>query len=273
MTHALSLSYYTIPELTALEAVIVAAETGCKHVGLRLLGGQPGGGETSLLSDAATRRDIKTTMVNNGITPLDANTVRLISSSNVSAFLPFLDAAYELGAKHILTTANDPEPSRLRDNLCHICDLADQRSMTIDLEFVPWLCISNLAAAATLLESCHHQALGIAVDALHFHRSGGASKHLAQLPAKWFRYVQLCDITDDHLPQTEAEFIHEATKERLPPGEGIIDLVAVLRALPSELPVALEVPQAHLAQSEPAIDRVTRIVNRALHLLERCYDD
>ena len=47
----LSLSYYTVPELSPPDMVTVAADQGFAHVGLRLLGGQPDGDPMPLLAD------------------------------------------------------------------------------------------------------------------------------------------------------------------------------------------------------------------------------
>src|SRR5476649_738536 len=47
----LSLSYYTVPELSPAETVQVAAETGCRYVGVRLLGGQPTGDLPPIMTD------------------------------------------------------------------------------------------------------------------------------------------------------------------------------------------------------------------------------
>jgi len=268
---ALSLSYYSVPELDALQTVAVAAACGCRHVGLRLLGGQPGGGETALLAEPALRAELRAAMSAQAVSALDANTVRLVGSTDAAAYLPFFDAAAELGARHVLTTADDPEPARLADNLAAICELAAARELTIDLEFVPWLELCSLDAAARLIRQCAHPALGISVDALHYFRSGGSPARIGQLPARWFRYAQLCDAGSAAAPASREAYIEEATRERLPPGAGIIDLAGLLRALPPGIPLALEIPQARLAQTEPAALRVRRAVDATRRLLrEAC---
>jgi sugar phosphate isomerase/epimerase len=257
---ALSLSYYTLPELDVLQTVAVAAATGCRHLGLRLLGGQPGGGETKLLSSPTLRAKLRVAMSAHSVSALDANTVRLIDSTVTAAYLPFFDVAAELGARHVLATADDPEPERLVDNLLALCEIAAARELTIDLEFVPWLQLSSIDAAARLIRQCQHPALGISVDALHYFRSHGTPEQLAQLPPEWFRYAQLCDIDSPEPPLSRQAYIDEATQERLPPGEGIIDLTGLLRALPPGIPLALEIPQVTLSQTEPAEVRVKRAV-------------
>lgn len=263
----LSLSFYTVPELDALETVAVAAVAGCRHVGLRLLGRQPGGGETALLSDPALRREVRAAMSAHSVSALDANTVRLVPATDIAAYSPFFDAASELGARHVLTTVDDPEPDRLIDNLMRLCEMAAEHALTIDFEFVPWLHLSNIEAAARLIRQCKHPALGISVDALHFFRSQGSPEQIIQMPREWFRYAQLCDAASAVLPPSRDAFITEATEERLPPGEGVIDLVGLLRALPSGIPLALEIPQVSLSHSQPAHIRVKQAVAATRRIL------
>jgi sugar phosphate isomerase/epimerase len=263
----LSLSYYTVPELDALETVAVAAVAGCLHVGLRLLGGQPGSGETALLNDPALRRKMREAMSAHSVSALDANTVRLVPTTDIAAYSPFFDAASELGARHVLTTVDDPEPDRLADNLMRLCEMSAERALTIDFEFVPWLHLSNIEATAGLIRQCKHSALGISVDALHFFRSHGSPEQIAQMPREWFRYAQLCDVASAAPPPSRQAFIDEATQERLRPGEGVIDLVGLLRALPPGIPLALEIPQVSLSHSQPARIRVRQAVAATRRIL------
>ena len=265
---ALSLSYYTVPDLTPEETVEVAARNGMEFVGLRLLGGQPGGTETSLVSDAGVRRRMRGRLRECDVRALDANTARLVPTTNVAAFAPMLDVAAELGASHLLATADDDDRARLKDNLFALCLEAEARALTVDLEFVPWLAVPDIDAAAALLRDVAHPCLGIAVDALHFHRSGSSLSSLAGMPAEWFRYVQICDAADSNSSPSRDELIHEATRERLAPGDGAIDLAALLDAMPPDLPLALEVPQATLAEDMAAVERVARLVQATRRLLE-----
>lgn len=265
----LSLSYYTVPNLTPPEVVNVAALSGCQHVGLRLLGGQPGDNDMPLLTDAGLRRQTRVSMIDAGITALDANTARIVPETDTNAFLPFLDVAAELGARHVLTTADDPEGGRLVDNLLALGDAAIERDLTIDLEFVPWLSICNVLSAADLIRRCKHSAIGIAVDALHFCRSGSEVRDLHDLPSSWFRYLQICDAPQLLSAPGRDELIHEATKERLLPGEGVIDLAGLIRALPSSLPLAIEIPQSTLSATLDDLERVARAVKATRGLLNK----
>ncbi len=264
----LSLSYYTVPELDALQVVAVAAENGCRHVGLRLLGGQPGGSEMPLMQEAALRRQLLAEMAARDVSALDANTARMIPQTRIEDFLPFLDVAAELGAKHVLTTLDDPEEARALENFTRLCVAAAERGLTIDIEFVPWLSIRDVKGAAAFLRRCNQPAAGIALDALHFYRSGSSLRDLAGLPAAWFRYLQLCDAPlREQAPDRDA-LIHEAVQERLLPGEGDIDLAGLLRVFSAGRPVALEIPQSEVAKTMPAAARVAKAVEATRALLQ-----
>ncbi|MBM3570873.1 MAG: TIM barrel protein [Alphaproteobacteria bacterium] len=264
----LSLSYHTVPELSPLETARVAAETGCRHIGARLLGGQPGSDLPPIMTDPTLRRELRRCLTDNGISVLDANTARLISSTDIAAFRPFLEVAAELGARHVMASGDDPDEARLTANFTALCDEAAAFGMTVDIEFVPWLTISSLVVAARLVRAVNRDNLGIAVDALHFDRSRSRLSDLAALPAPWFRYAQICDAPTAWSDDRDAQ-LHVATTERLLPGVGGIDLVGLLRHLPSGIPLALEIPTAKLARTVPARERVARAVAATRRLLSQ----
>ena len=63
--------------------------------------------------------------------------------------------------------------------------------------------------------------------------------------------------------------IRIATRERLFPGMGEIDLITLLRALPDGIPLALEIPTATLALTVPARERALRAVTASRSLLAK----
>jgi sugar phosphate isomerase/epimerase len=62
--------------------------------------------------------------------------------------------------------------------------------------------------------------------------------------------------------------LHAAVKERLWPGDGAIDLIGLVRALPAGIPIALEIPTETLARTMGAKERVMRAVTATRALLE-----
>ena len=269
-TIPLSLSYYTVPELSPPQMVRAAAAAGFDFVGARLLNGQPGRDLAPLLENPALRRETIACLHDAGMQVLDASGARLRPDTNMAAFAPFIDAAAELGARHILASGDDPDEPRLAARFAELCDLAGRSGLTVDLEFVPWMSVADLTLAARMVRTVSRANFGIAVDALHFDRSRSRLSDLAALPRTWFRYVQLCDAPAAWAPD-RASLMHAAVSERLFPGEGAIDLAGLLRALPAGIPIALEVPTATLARTAQAAERLQRAVAATRKLLVDVY--
>ena len=269
-TIPLSLSYYTVPELSPTQMVREAAAAGFDFVGARLLNGQPGRDPAPLMASSAMRRETIACLRDAGMGVLDASGARLRPETDMAAFAPFIDAAAELGARHILASGDDPDEPRLAARFAELCELAGRSGLTVDLEFVPWMSVADLTLAARMVRTVARANFGIAVDALHFDRSRSRLSDLAALPRTWFRYVQLCDAPRAWASDRES-LIHEAVSERLFPGEGAIDLAGLLRALPSGIPIALEIPTATLARTTPAAERLQRAVAATRKLLVDAY--
>lgn len=266
----LSLSYYTVPELTPVQTVHAAADAGFAFVGLRLLHGQPGGGEAPLMQGAAMRRGTMRALEARGLGALDASGARLVPGTDIDAFDPFLDVAAEMGARHILSTVDDAETTRVIERVARLCDKAAERKLTVDIEFVPWMTVPDLASADRLVTAVGRPNLGIAVDALHFHRSGSTPAQLKAVVRERLRYLQICDAATAR-PEGREGLLHEATKARLVPGEGAIDLVGILRAIRRGVPIAIEVPLQTSPEAAPTATRLRRLVDATRKILARAY--
>ena len=78
--------------------------------------------------------------------------------------------------------------------------------------------------------------------------------------------MQLCDAPAER-PRDVETLLHHARAARLMPGDGGLDLVGILRALPRDLPLSLEIPMQELARTVPAVERAKRMRAKALALL------
>jgi sugar phosphate isomerase/epimerase len=98
---------------------------------------------------------------------------------------------------------------------------------------------------------------GVLIDAFHFSRSRSRLEDVAAIPPSRLRYLQLCDVPEV-IPETLGAILVEARAERLFPGEGQLDLMGLLRALPRDIPLSLEVPTLTLAKTVGATERARR---------------
>ena len=265
-TSPLSLAFYTVPELAPPDVVVAAAAGRYAYMGLRLFNGQPADGGSALMTDPQIRRETMARMRDLGVSALDANTVRLVPQSNVREFEPFMAVAAEMGARHVLTTGNDPEMQRLTDNVAALAALAGSYGLTVEIEFVPWMPVANVSDAVAIVAKTGSDNIGVALDALHFQRSSSSLADIAAAPAGVFRYMHLCNAPGQWESDT-ASLLHAAVHERLPPDQGDIDLVSLLRAMPPDIPMALEVPMTTLARTVGPFERAKMVADAARRVL------
>lgn len=253
-----SLDHLTLFELTPPELVEVAATAGFTHVGLRLNpAAPPQERQHPMLGDSPMRRETLARMQATGVAVFDCGVFRLQRGVDVAAFEPVLESAAVLGAGHALVNGDDPDPDVLADLLVRLCELGDRYRIRMHLEFTPWTGIPTLASAVRVVEACGHANARVMIDTIHVDRSGGTPAELRQVPHGLVDYVQVCDASGPR-PTDFATMIHQARNERAFPGEGNLDLVGMLGALPTGLPLSLEAPVQSLATALTPVERARR---------------
>jgi sugar phosphate isomerase/epimerase len=268
MTRPLAIAPITTPELAPPEMVSVAARTGFSHVGLRLLPSTAEGFSWPLMTDAGLLRETLGRMRDTGVGVLDIDIIRLRPDTDPATLKLFFETGQALSARAVLVAADDPDPARLAANFSALCDLAAPCGLSINIEFMPWTAIPDLSAAIRLMRVVAKPNAGIIVDTLHQDRSDSRTADLATLPRHWLHYMQICDAPAEKPASLEA-MIHCARCERLFPGDGGLDLTGMMRALPADIPVSVEVPTETLARTVGAEDRVRRAIAATRTVLAR----
>lgn len=256
MNRALSLAYLTSAPLGPEEAIALAARTGCAHVGLRIAPAMPGGDFAPLITDnaalAATRRRLAET----GVTVFDMEIIRITPAFVLAETAGFLATCEALGARAILVAGDDPDFSRMTDNFAAFAAAAARHGLTADMEFMPWTVVKDCRTALRVVEACGAPNGRVLVDALHAARSGTTLDDIRALPPGRVSYGQICDAPAE-IPTTIEGLLHTARQARLLPGEGGIDLAAMFAALPQDVPVSIEIPNAE-RKAELGIEEWTR---------------
>jgi sugar phosphate isomerase/epimerase len=240
--------------------VRIAAEAGYDAISFRLLPAGPGDRPPPLVEDNALVAEVMAAMGEAGLFFLDAEMIRIRpGGADLARYLPFLDRIAEMRARHINVVFDDADQARNVDTFGQVCELAAARGLTADLEFMPWTGVKTLAEARAIVEAAGHPAGAILFDCLHFDRCGATLEELATLPPALINYVQLCD-GPEPWRNSDEELIRVARTARLIPGEGGIDVLAILRRLPPGLPVSVEVPN----HAEVARTGAVALARRAL---------
>jgi sugar phosphate isomerase/epimerase len=254
-------------ELPPQEMVTCARDAGFSHVGLRLIPATPNEPAYETIGDTPVIRETLARLADTGIRVLDVEILRLEPATQANDFLPLLETAARLGARNALVADNDADEARFTDNFAALCDLAAPFGIAPCLEAMPWTDAKSFADGARIVGNVSRDNVGLLIDAIHFDRGGSVASEIGNVPASWLRYFQICDAPAQR-PTTIEGLLHQARAERLLPGEGGLDLRGILRALPRDVPISLEIPQRELARTMPAIERARRALAATQRLVE-----
>jgi len=269
-SRALSLSALTVLELSPPQMVECAAEAGYDFVGLRLLPATDHEVRHEIVGDTPMRRETLARLRDTGVRVLDAEILRVKPDTDVAAYAPMLETAAELGARYVLVAGNDPDEARTAERLAQLCDLAAPLGLTPSLEPMPWTDAKDITQAARIVKAAGRRNTGLIVDPIHFDRARSSTEELRALPREYFGYVQFCDAPAER-PADLDTLLYQARCERMIPGEGGLDLGGILRALPDDLPISIEVPMQEWAKTAGALERARRLREATLAVLERTY--
>jgi len=247
MAFQFSLAHLTVLTCPPTEMIRIAQRTGYDFVSLRLTAVTPTEHVFALQNDRAMLGEVKALIADTGVHVLDIELARMPPEIEPETYAAVLDTAAELGARHILAQLPDPDRARAADRFGRLCDMAHPLGLTVDVEYPSWTETPDLRAAAELLRTVGRPNAGIVVDTLHFNRSRDSVDELRALPREWFHFAQVCDAAAE-IPDTVEGLIHTARSDREVPGEGGIDIRAILGAMPA-IPYSLEIPNDAMVQA------------------------
>jgi len=257
MSRPVSLAALTVLELTPPEMVTCAAEAGFSHVGIRLIPATPTEPQYDIVGDTPLLREVERRLADTGVKVLDVEIFRIKPETRVADFEAAFATAARLGASELLVAGNDPDESRLIDTFAAFCDLADSYGLGASLEFMPWTDAKDLRQAARIADAVQRDNAGVLIDPFHLSRSRSRIEDIAAVPPSRWHFMQFCDVPAA-LPSTMDAILAEARAERLFPGDGGLDLIGLLRAVPADIPLSIEVPTHTLARSVGATERARR---------------
>lgn len=248
----LSLSPLTMVEVSPPEMVTHAAAAGFDSIGVRVY---PGGTDTAwpmLGGGTPMMRDTLRRLNDTGMQVLDVEVLRLRRDKDRGEALQILDAAAELNASYVLVNCNEPDRSRLLDQIRDLCHEAHRRQLKVGLEFMVFSDLKTLPDAYSLVQEVDDEAAVIVVDALHLQRSGGSPAQLSDIPTHLVPYAQLCDGPLLPMHPSPGEAMTEARSGRLVPGAGALPLRELLQELSPSAAISVEAPFADAALRTPA---------------------
>jgi sugar phosphate isomerase/epimerase len=269
MPHPLGIELLTVLGLGPVEHVTLAADLGCKAVSMGL-GQLPerfnphGYAPWSLRDDPALRRDLKAVLADRGIAISIAEGLGVSAGADAAERAADMDIFADLGALRINAVDMGVERARAFDQLAMLAQMADERGMEFSIEFTPVFTIRSLPEALEAVEYIGSGKATVLIDTMHFFRSGGTVRQVAELDPALIGHVQLSDV-----PRKGADdYMAEAMSGRMIPGQGELPLREFVEALPRGQVLGLEVPlMAAAASGRDARDYVGEIVKRTREFL------
>lgn len=266
-TVPLSLAHLSELDVPPLELVELAARAGFASIGLRTSPASPGSVEYPLRT-AAEQADMRKRLADNGIKVLEVEMVPLTAALRAADYKPMMETGAAIGASRLTVGGGDTSDfSVIAEKLAEMAELAQPYGIAVDLEFMPFRPVKSLGDAVDVVTRAKHPNAHILIDALHVFRSGTPPQDFARLDPAMLGPVQLCD-APAKAPAPD-ELVTEARTRRLSPGDGELDLAALLDALPSGLAYGVEVP---LASQRPDLDpgaRLALLVKSTREFLQR----
>jgi sugar phosphate isomerase/epimerase len=266
--HPIALAALTVLELAPPDMVSCASEAGFDLVGLRLIPATPDEVQHPLIGDTPLVRETERRLKATGMRVLDIEIFRLRPDTKIDDYESALATGAPFGASEALVAGNDPIEARLTANFAAFCDLAARYGIGANLEPMPWTDCRNFARGVRIVNSAARANGGVLIDPIHFDRGGSTATEICGVAPQLFRYAQLCDAPAARPTSTDG-LLHQARAERLMPGDGGLDLEGILRALPADLPLNLEIPMETLATSVAAPERTRRMLEKTRELLAR----
>jgi len=248
MTASLGLAALTVLDTTPLQHIALAERHGFDTVGFRLLPAAPGTTAYPLHEDPAALREVGARLADSPVELFDVEIIRLGATFDVEEHRRFLETAAELGARAVLVGGDDRDPGRLTASYAALAAACAEHGLVASLEFMPWTAVPDARSAVSIVSQADGPGRSVLVDTLHVGRSTTSLDDLRGIPREWIHYAQLCDGSVP-VPTTDEELIRHAREERLVPGDGGIDLVAIWSTLPAGTPVSIELPNAALRRA------------------------
>ncbi len=266
MPHKIGLAALTVLELAPPDMVSCAHAAGFDAVGLRLLPATPEEVQHAMVGDTPLVRETARRLADTGLPVLDIEIFRLKPDTVVADYRGALETGARLGAREALVAGNDPDEARIIDAFAAFCALAAEYGIGANLEPMPWTDVKTFAHGARIVAAAGHENSGVLIDPIHFDRAGSVVADIGTVPLSRLRYMQLCDAPAER-PRDTPTLLQQARAERLMPGDGGLDLAGMLRAVPADVPLSLEIPMQALARSMPAIPRTRQMLDKTRRLL------
>jgi sugar phosphate isomerase/epimerase len=232
----LCLDFLTALSASPPELAGLAAANGCHRISLHLR--RRDDPEDSLFGDTRMRRETVRRCRDLGVEIDMIEGFELKPGASGENVEPMLAAGAALGAKGANVVTRGDDVGIVLDQAGRLCELAETYGIPVFFEFSRRMTTKTLPEAGDFLKRLGAPHAKILIDTLHFFRFGGEVSQVATHRD----LIGRAQLSDGPREMPDEKQFDEAYYERLPPGEGALPLLDLLRALPDGVTVGAEVP-------------------------------
>ncbi len=252
MAQILSLAAGTLPEFQPPKVAEAAGQAGFSHVGFTI--------EPDKWNQAALKKT-KSAIARHNLKVLDVEVIWIPEGGKLDdSHKLIIDAGLELGAPNALVVSSEPDKNCTAEALNQLCEWSASGNMRIALEFLMITAVQNIDDALEIIELAAHSAAALLIDTIHFQRAGHKPTDLAAVEPLLLPYSQICDGNLNCADNFES-YLEDAIDLRSMPGEGRLPVMELLRSLPADIPLSLEIRSKYYRDTYP--DPVAR--TQAIH--------
>lgn len=256
MSHIFSLAAGTLPEFQPPDVAEAAGQAGFTHVGFTI---EPDKWNKSALLNT------KEALARYKLSVLDVEVIWIPEGGELDDnHKLIIDAGLELGAPNALVVSSEPDKDRTAEALHQLCEWGAPGNMRIALEFLMITAVQNMDDALDIVTRADHPAAALLIDTIHFQRAGHSIDDLSKVDPSLLPYSQICDGNRECLPDFE-HYLEDAIDLRSVPGEGGLPVSELVKALPQDIPLSLEIRSKALRDgfADP-VERAKTIRQKAL---------
>lgn len=251
----ISLASGVVPEFGPVDTIRAAVAGEFDAVGLWI--------EPDLWTPALMAQT-RSALADSGLELLDVEVIWLKPGSVMDDHKRCIDIGIELGAKNVLCVSSDPDHGATAARLAELCVHAAGGGMRVALEFGIFTEVKTIAQALAVLDRVGHPLRALLIDPIHVDRSGGTPGEVAAVPRGLLPYAQFCDAPGERPdPGDFTAVITDAIDLRLQAGAGQLPLEALYRALPADIPLAIELRSKALRDRYPDASERARVTAQA----------
>jgi sugar phosphate isomerase/epimerase len=268
MPRKYSLAQLTVLQWSPPELIYNARLIGYDAVGIRpITMGVAGERDFDISKNRELFKLTEQALKDTGISINDIELAKIGDGIDVARYESSFEAAAKLGVKNVISSIWTEKRDFYLEQFAKLCDLARQYGIFVNLEFVTWAEVRTLAQVREVLNAVRKPNAGILIDTLHFHRSRVDPDELNDCPRELFHFVHICDgpadIPLESSPTCKEDLIRVGRDAREYAGEGAIDIAGIVKRLPDDAVLSLELPHLEKAAAWGPAEHARRCLSTA----------